>query len=119
MCQCKRGIEKFVRRVDRANQADVGRVGRVEDVGGVHEVERGVESDDPRQEPGGGCFGRDPEAAEDKPESCCCGASRASVDKVRVAPMPTAGPLTAAITGLRQSNTARVTRPPVSRTRGQ
>ena len=42
---------------------------------------------------------------------------RASIGRVIVAPMPTAAPLMAAMTGFRQAWMARATRPPVSRTR--
>ena len=38
-----------------------------------------------------------------------------SIGSSMVAPMPTAGPLTAAITGLRQEKIRSVTRPPPSR----
>ena len=50
-----------------------------------------------------------------KPIRAFSEAIRTSIAQVIVAPMPTAGPLIAAITGLGQSKIASVTRPPVSR----
>ena len=51
-----------------------------------------------------------------KPKRAWSEASRMSIDSSIVAPMPTAGPLTAAITGFLQPMMASATRPPESRT---
>ena len=50
-----------------------------------------------------------------KPIRACVEAIRMSIASVMVAPMPTAAPLIAAITGLGRAWIASVTRPPVSR----
>ena len=50
-----------------------------------------------------------------KPMRACVDAIRMSMASVMVAPMPTAAPLMAAITGLGSAWIASVTRPPVSR----
>lgn len=50
-----------------------------------------------------------------KPNRADSAAMRTSMGSVIVAPTPTAGPLTAAITGLRSAANARLTTPPASR----
>ena len=57
-----------------------------------------------------------PSRPKTKPIRALVEASRMSIASVIVAPMPTAAPLIAAITGLGSSWIARVTLPPVSRT---
>ncbi len=57
-----------------------------------------------------------PNRPKTKPILAVVEARRRSMASVIVAPMPTAAPLIAAITGLGRACTARVTRPPVSRT---
>ncbi len=57
-----------------------------------------------------------PRRENTKPKRAVSLAMRISMASCMVAPMPTAGPLTAAITGLRQLKIASVTRPPPSRT---
>ena len=57
-----------------------------------------------------------PSRPKTKPIRAFVEASRRSMPSVIVAPMPTAGPLIAAITGLGSAWIASVTRPPVSRT---
>ena len=60
--------------------------------------------------------GHDPAAREDEAEAArSVEASRMSIGSSMVAPMPTAGPLTAAITGLRQAKMRKASRPPPSR----
>jgi hypothetical protein len=56
-----------------------------------------------------------PRRTNTKPNRASSDASRMSIGSSIVAPMPTAGPLTAAITGLRQEKIRSVTRPPPSR----
>jgi hypothetical protein len=57
-----------------------------------------------------------PSRPKTKPIRAFVEASRRSIARVIVAPMPTAGPLIAAITGFGSAWIASVTRPPVSRT---
>ena len=57
-----------------------------------------------------------PRRPKTKPIRALVEAIRMSIASVMVAPMPTAGPLIAAITGLGSSWIASVTLPPVSRT---
>jgi hypothetical protein len=57
-----------------------------------------------------------PSRPNTKPIRALVEASRRSIASVIVAPIPTAGPLTAAITGFGRAWIASVTRPPVSRT---
>ena len=57
-----------------------------------------------------------PSRPKTKPIRALVEASRRSIASVIVAPMPTAGPLIAAITGLGSAWIASVTLPPVSRT---
>ena len=57
-----------------------------------------------------------PRRLNTKPIRACSLARRMSIGSSIVAPMPTAGPLMAAITGFRQLKMRKVTRPPPSRT---
>ncbi|MCY1362716.1 hypothetical protein D9M69_494480 [compost metagenome] len=57
-----------------------------------------------------------PKRPKTKPMRAFSEARRKSIASVMVAPIPTAAPLIAPTTGLRQAWMARVTRPPVSRT---
>ena len=56
-----------------------------------------------------------PRRTKTKPKRASVDAIRISAGKSMVTPMPTAGPLTAAITGFREEKILSVTRPPVSR----
>ena len=90
---------------------------RVEHPAGETPVQRLRDADDARQEPARRRFRHDAAAENTKPKRAVSRAMRMSMASCIVAPMPTAGPFTAAITGLRHSKISSVTRPPPSRMR--
>ena len=115
--QLERGGQQVVGLVHRPDQpAGEGLLGG-EDLGGVDPLQRLL---DARRSAAGtsvdAASGTMPSRPKTKPIRALVEASRMSIASVIVAPMPTAGPLIAAITGLGQSWIASVTLPPVSRT---
>ena len=102
--------------MEAADQAAVEGLLGVEDVGGVDPLQGLLDADDAGRNQLEAASGTIPSRPNTNPIRAFVEASRRSMARVMVAPMPTAAPLIAAITGLGRAWMARVTRPPVSRT---
>ena len=109
------GVEQLSGRVQAAQQTPILSLGGIEDpAGGDPSIARLMPTTRGKNQLEA-ASGMIPRRANTKPMRASSAASRTSIGSVIVAPIPTAGPLMAAITGFRQRNTRSVSSPPLSR----